>query len=296
MYIAIVLNWNSPKETIECVQSILDHCEDIDAVVIVDNASDDNSVTLFKEFASNTNFEIVVLENKVNSGYAGGNNFGLSYCISNFSNLLGIWIVNNDCFVKDDAFKKLKREMESKGNVYCGSLVVQSRSGLVECLGGGKFYPLIGRSKLLAKNLKVQDVKHLRVEPDYIMGCSLLVPLKMVKQVGLMDEQYFMYSEELDWQIRASKFGYNSSVVSDSTVYHHGSMSTGAKSISYYYYRNRASMLLNRKFFSKGVLILSFFLIVISSIAQEFKAPTKLYYSVLGSIHGLFGRTGKYEF
>ncbi|HBS81269.1 MAG TPA: glycosyltransferase family 2 protein, partial [Pseudomonas sp.] len=76
--------------------------------------------------------------------------------------------------------------------------------------------------------------------PDYIMGCSLAFSAALTEEIGLMDEDYFMYFEEVDWQYRARSFGVSTRVIPESRLYHYGSLSLGSRSAFYHYYRNRA--------------------------------------------------------
>ena len=284
MIIAVVLNWNDSVSTTRCVDSLLKFtCTDM--IVIVDNCSDDNSKVIFREKYKYEN-KVETVENSVNSGYAGGNNFGIQYCLEKYY-FDAIWVVNNDSYVEADALTPMVDLLIERPNNFVGSVIVNSDSETLECFGGGVCYPLLGKTRLFMKGKSIGDALSVTSMPDYVMGCSMLVPKQLLKDVGLMDEVYFMYSEEVDWQKRSQEYGYGILVSKDSIVYHDGSGSTGGKSPAYHYYRNRASIIFNRKFFNIGTTVLSVFFLTIVFVFQEFRRPKNIIRGLVGIRDGL---------
>ena len=285
---AVVLNWRSPLDTVRCVESLLQFCIPLSRVVVIDNNSNDDSAGMISKRLQPHIIQnrVYVIENDVNSGYAGGNNYGLKFSEQFFDSDY-YWIVNNDARVSNDALTPLLRKFEvGDDKQFVGSVILQDGSGIVECYGGGAFYPILGKCRLLGKGLDLEKVITLKKNPDYIMGCSMIFPRKLIHEVGYMDESYFMYSEELDWQYRSFTKGYRLNVASDSIVYHQGSGSAGGKSPFYFYYRNRAAIKFNLKFYGFGFSLISAVFLSAITIVLEIQRPRNLLSGVKGVFNG----------
>lgn len=309
----VVLNWNAGADTIETVNSIIEHITSVTQIVVVDNASSDDSLSVIGEHASRSwalegwklrelsdvqcadnNIEIkhektiFLLKNSNNSGYAGGNNLGMSFALSCLSTDY-VWILNNDVVFKDDALTPMLEKMGSGNKLgFVGSVVLNAnKQSEIECVGGGKYFPLLGKAKLSGKGMPYSHdyVAKVSTDPDYIMGCSLLVDSQVIKNVGYMDESYFMYSEEIDWQKRASKDGWGIAVADESIVLHWGSKSSGGQGSNYHFYRNRAAIMYNKKFY--GVVFSWVSAIMLSGIIvlQGWRRPKH----VVAGVKGVFG-------
>nr|WP_019367273.1 glycosyltransferase family 2 protein [Pseudomonas luteola] len=286
MNVAMVLNYKAPQESISCAESILGFCKTIDHVVLIDNDSKDGSYEAMKQWKETQNVDRVsVIASPVNSGYAGGNNFGMKWAREQFK-VENFWILNNDAYVKDDAFKPLLDKITADKNTIAGSVILSSQTGKIECYGGGIMYPLLGKSKLLGKGLSIDEIGQLNREPDYIMGCSLAFNAEILDKVGYMDESYFMYSEEVDWQHQAKKHGIALYVAPDSQLYHYGSMSSGGKSEFYYYFRNRAATRFNKKFYGSPYALMSAVFLSGITVLKEYKSPKLAWSGIKGAFKG----------
>lgn len=291
--IAIVLNWNAANATMCCVESILNFAVNIDCIVVVDNCSEDDSFEKLTKRAEISGWESVyVVGNHINSGYAGGNNFGIDFAVKTFPEARVFWIVNNDAYLESDAFSPMLTAVTQDLKVICGSVIVDSASRKVECFGGGKLYPFLGKARLVGSGASLEGVSKFKSVPDYIMGCSMAFDKSLVDEVGYMDESYFMYSEELDWQFRAREKKFYIKVCPDSVVMHLGSMSSGGRGWFYHYYRNRAAVMFNRRFYGFSVALISVFMLSMFSVCKEFLRPRIMISGIKGSIAGLFKRFG----
>lgn len=287
MNVAIVLNYKAATETIACVGSILDNCLGVGHVVIVDNDSGDGSVEAIERWLQEERLgSVTFLINSSNNGYAGGNNLGLRWALENLQ-VDNFWIVNNDAYVESDAFSPLLNALQNNEKQFVGSVILNARDGSVECYGGGKLYPLLGKAKLLGKGTRLEEALLQRDMPDYLMGCSLAFPASLVQCVGLMDEDYFMYSEEVDWQYRARRFGFSIKVVPESQIFHYGSLSSGGKSAFYHYYRNRAATRFNKKFYGIFYSFVSACFLSAITVVREFKNPLLAWSGVKGAFKGV---------
>src|SRR3972149_7961101 len=108
----VILNWNKPKLTIDCVQSVLkSRVQGVECkIVIVDNGSTDNSLEEFRKLISNKKFQIKVVGTGSNLGFAGGNNFGIKYALENGAT--HVLVLNNDTLVDGGLVSEMMKTME----------------------------------------------------------------------------------------------------------------------------------------------------------------------------------------
>lgn len=303
---AIILNWNGAGETLACLKSITDNYNI--PVVIVDNCSEIADYNILVEaITSNGSGDFLIssetdiknqkqkynqclIRNGGNYGYAGGNNIGIDYAYR--AGFDFFWILNNDIIIEVGSLEALLATINS--DVDCGFsasvLVYSDNPDVVQCIGGGKLYPWLGKAKLLGKNLrrgKLSEIGTLLPEPDYLMGASLLVKKNIVQKVGLMDERYFMYSEEADWQRRAAFHGFNFRVSNQSFAQHGDSASTKNRSHMFHFYRNRAAIMYNKRFYPAPCYIFSAISLASITVIQNIWSFKNIRYGLLGVIAGL---------
>jgi GT2 family glycosyltransferase len=303
---AIILNWNGADQTIACLKSIAENYSI--PVIVVDNCSELADFNMLVEaVASGDSTDVLitseleikiheqqyyrcVIRNNDNHGYAGGNNIGIDYAYRAGYDFF--WILNNDIMVESGSLEALLNTMSA--DIDCGFsasvLVYSDNPGVVQCIGGGKLYPWLGKAKLIGKNLKrVELDKMLPIlpEPDYLMGASLLVKKDIVRKVGLMDERYFMYSEEADWQRRSIDYGFNFRVSNHSFAQHGDSASTKNKSHMFHFYRNRAAIMYNKKFHSAPCYVFSAIALAAITVIQNLGSLKNIRYGVMGIVAGL---------
>ena len=289
MNVALILNYKAATETISCAESLLDHCPTIDHIVVVDNDSQDGSDRALQQWLDEKpSAKVTLLCNPENNGYAGGNNYGLRWAMENLQPEY-FWVVNNDTYVDSDAFSPLLEALKRDDRKFVGSLVLSADTGRLECYGGGKLYPILGKARLLGKNQSIDALQQQvpQHDPDYIMGCSLAFSAALTKEIGLMDESYFMYFEEVDWQYRARRFGVSIKVIPESRLFHYGSLSLGNRSAFYHYYRNRAATRFNKRFYGPVFALVSAFLLSAVTTIKEFRNPALAWSGIKGAFKGV---------
>ncbi|MDE1198328.1 hypothetical protein BWR59_05305 [Pseudomonas sp. Bc-h] len=300
---AIILNWNGAEQTLDCIRS-LEACGSI-PVVIIDNDSqvadyqklhsfmldqdtDETLITSQDEIGHEARkYAYCLIRNNGNHGYAGGNNVGIDY--ANRAGYEYFWILNNDITVEPGSLEALMATMESDPR--CGFsasvLVYADNPDIVQCVGGGTVYPWLGKTRLIGKNAERAQLSTLDLPtPDYLMGASMLVSRRVIEQVGLMDERYFMYSEEVDWQRRAATRGITCQVSLDSFARHGDSGSTKGKSHLFHFYRNRAAIMYNRKFHSTTCCVVSSLALASITVLQNSRSPKNIRYGLKGISEG----------
>lgn len=183
--------------------------------------------------------DLVLVQTGANLGFAGGNNVGLRYA-KNQADCDYVWLLNNDTVIETDTLSQMVRHSSElfkagKPNT-CGSLICfYDDPTIVQALGGSQFDQRTGiASKTLGRFRKRYDViDHQAAELalDYITGCSWLLPGDYLTDVGLMEEEYFLYYEEIDWVMRAGD-RYQLTYAADALVYHKEGSSIGSKSLT----------------------------------------------------------------
>ena len=261
----VVLNYNGMEHLDVCLKSLLRQTYKNYEIIVADNGSTDGSVAFIKE-----NFpEVQVMEHGENFGFAKGNNLAMEMAIKNRATYVAL--LNNDTEVDENWLGAMVEAVESSpdiGAVQSKMLLFDER-GKINSGGGevnftGHAWPV---------GLLEEDIgQHKQREIELACAGSMLIKSAVLEEVGLFDEDYFIYHEDTDlsWRIRLA--GYKIMFVPDSVVYHKYSASFENKEKYYLLERNRLLTLL--KNYSLKSLILISPGIVFSEIAV-------LYYSLV---------------
>lgn len=231
----IIINYKSGNLTKHCVKSILNSGISLNfEIVIVDNASKDDSIELLKsEFP-----DIRIIENKINKGFAFGVNTGLKNTDSRY-----VFILNPDITVIDDTIIKLYNFMEKHPECGIASPQLLNPNGSVQNSCFRFITPLIvlyrrtflgsfyfGKKALY--NFLMKDFDHNSVRNvAWVLGSSLFIRKEATKKVGLMDERFFMYLEDVDWCRRFHLAGYKVYYFPDAKMVHYHKRSSAQKGI-----------------------------------------------------------------
>ena len=208
---------------------------------------------------------LILIQTGGNLGFAGGNNVGLRFVLQQ-GDAEFVWLLNNDTVVEPNALSALVEQCTTQSQTTgrpftCGSLVCfYSDPDVVQALGGSQFNQRTGiASQTLGRFQRRSDpVNHKQVARtlDYITGCTWLLPIAFLREVGLMEESYFLYYEEIDWTMRAGH-RYGLTYAPDSIVYHKEGSSIGSKTIHRApsllaeYYMTRSKVRFMRRFFPR---------------------------------------------
>ena len=286
----ILLNWNGWKDTVECVKSCMNLSYSEYRIVIVDNCSTDGSESILREIFP----DIALLQTGKNLGFAGGNNVGIHYALEHGAHY--VWLLNTDTVVEPDALSVLVQTAEAEETVgMVGSKIVYHGepnrlwyAGAV--LDSKRPY------QMHHKGLGEKDVGHYNQlqETGFVTGCSLLARLKMVSEIGLMHEGFFLYFEDSDWNVRAKKAGWKLFYCPTSLVYHKVSMSMGGAESPFvrYYYSRNFLYFVKRNFPEKFIvsLLFGFFEYVLVNVKKrKFTCAVK---ALLGIYHYFKGIQG----
>jgi GT2 family glycosyltransferase len=234
---AIILNWNSWKNTIECVKS-LQQVEGVAfSILIVDNASTDGSEFHLRERLP----DVQLIQTGENLGYAGGNNVGIRYASDHGARY--VLLLNPDVTVQPTTLSSLMTVVEDQPAMGAVSPVIRWKGGSQSIWFGGGVIDWL-------------DLRTLQFEqrPDtagfsagaWASGCCMLISMQAIQEVGLFDEAFFLYFEETDLCQRLIAAGYDVGVCANATAFHEVNASVGLESPSAVYYMTRSAL----RFFS----------------------------------------------
>lgn len=304
MVYIVILNWNNAPDTIECLESLLNSNYWPFILLVVDNGSKNGSVNKIRDRYP----EIKIIELESNLGYAEGNNVGIQYALESGAEY--VMVLNNDTLVEPTMLHELVRFADTNQNIgmigpkmFCvypentlyaaGSFINWYRG---ETIHRGMFQP------------EVKSPKPQGPEPvDFIVGCGVLVSRRFVEKVGMMNTEYFLNFEDVEWGVRAWQNGFEVWFTPYAIMWHKVSATLGMASPANTYYMTRNALLFfwkNAPFFSRWIAIPS---IVIRSLrnilAWTFKSQYKtkeyqqLRYANMQAIYDFIrGRFGKSKF
>lgn len=227
----LILNMNNKDLLEACLKSIYgDTTKKISfEVIVVDNGSVDDSVDMVKKKFS----KVVLIENKENRGFSGGNNQAMKKSKGRY-----VLLLNNDTEVLPGTFEKMVEFMDKHsgaGGLGC-KVFNPDRSLQISCCA---FPPPVSKwlkdiflnrlfphNKVTSKH-KIDAEAHKRVhDVDYVIGACLLVRREAMEQVGLIDEQFFIFAEEIDWCYRIRKAGWKIYYIPNEGIIHYVGLTT----------------------------------------------------------------------
>ena len=215
--IVVIVNWNRKDAVRNLLYSLRKIDFPVHKLIVVDNASTDGSVEMLKKEFSQ---EIVLVENETNLGGTGGFNTGMNKALEYESDY--IWLLDNDVEVEKEALSGLVTVAERDNNIgIVGSAVcyLEYRNYIFDL--GGYFNWSRGMLKPNKRNC-LYDRSNLEevYEVDYCATCSLLVNTALLRKVGIMDENFFLTGDDLEWTYRFKRNGYRVVATPLSRVYH----------------------------------------------------------------------------
>lgn len=265
----IIVSYNTKQKLEQCLRSVFaSRCNFSYEVWVVDNASSDGSGKMVREEFPQAR----LIVNQENLGYAKANNIVLRPASPSGRQAEGkyLLLLNSDVEVAQDTFDKMLVFMDNNEEVgIAGCRVVKDDGKLdLACRRSfpnprAAFYRITGLSFLFPKSrLASYNLTYLPedriLEVDSVMGAFLMIRKAVVEKIGLLDEDFFMYGEDLDWCFRTKAAGFKVMYVPLTTVIHHkGSSSRQAPGKALYefhramqvfydkHYRSHNSMFLN---------------------------------------------------
>lgn len=270
--IAIILNYMRPGDTIDCIDSLKKSSYSPLRLVVVDNASTDDSV----ERISATHPDIEILQSKINTGYAGGMNLGIRHAFKFSPEYL--LIINSDTIADSGYVSKLVDALlqKPKAAIASGTIYYYPDTSKIWYAGGKiKYWRASGfanHSSPHVNNTGSHDIQ----EVTFISGCALLIRVSAIQTVGLFDERFFMYLEDTELCHRMISHGFKLCYIPDAIIFHKDEVKNIKSHQLYFGIRNR---LLFLKIISSNTFRIFGYLYIFSSFTLKliwwrFKNPT----------------------
>lgn len=278
----ITVNYNQAEVTCALIESLNKISYPNFEIIIIDNASQEDDPSIIKQRFPN----VIFVQNPINYGFAAGNNFGLMRAKGEY-----VLLLNNDIEVPSNFLEPLVEKLQKNPSIGAVSPKI-------------KFYyqpdtiQYAGYTPMNYISMRNFSIGHREVdkgqfnedrETYYAHGAAMLVPMKIVIEVGLMSYIFFLYYEEADWCERIKKAGYRIFFVHNSYVLHKESVSTGKLSTLKIYYLNRNRLVFMRRnvngmTFYKGLIYQLLVAIPKNAIAYLLKGKTKLFFAYYRAI------------
>lgn len=273
VYIVIV-NYNGYKDTIECLKSLNNIYYNRYKIVVVDNNSTDKSYMNILKFIKEYN-HIILIKSLKNGGFSYGNNIGIKFALDNDADY--ICLINNDTEVEKNFLCELinSMELDSDIGVSAGKIMYFNEPNKIWSAGG---YISNLKSLGIHYGIDCEDIEKFNEnkEVTFLTGCLQVIRREVFEKIGLYDESYFLYMEDVDFCLRVKNAGYKLMYIYKSKIYHKVSASTGgSNSPISLYYMTRNRMIFNDKLkntlFEKTVFKFFYKLRIIAEIIRRKK-------------------------
>jgi len=204
------LNYNGGTAVVECLKSLYRSDYPSLEIVVVDNDSKDGSLETIKNLFQKS----AIIKNASNLGFAAGNNVGIRYALEKFADY--VFLLNNDATVEADTISLLVGYAQQHPDCGIASpLILKEKNGPM-WFAGGK----IQWQKMRAIHTYDNATSIQAHGSHYASGCAMLASKAVFKKIGLFDEDYFLYYEDVDFSVRARKNGFAVYILLSAIAYH----------------------------------------------------------------------------
>ncbi len=222
----IIVNYNASNLLRSCIESIYKETKNLSFDIwVVDNNSFDNSVKVIKSCFPDVN----LIENARNIGFAKANNMAISKTKADY-----ILLLNPDTLIKQNAIEKTVKFMEENPQIGIAGCKVLNEDGTLQLACRRSiptpkvaFLRLTGLSSLFPKSKIMARYNLTYLDPDKphkvdaVSGAFLMIRKEVIDNIGILDESFFMYGEELDWCFRAKKAGWSVMYYPNAEIIHY---------------------------------------------------------------------------
>ncbi|MDQ6879990.1 MAG: glycosyltransferase family 2 protein [Candidatus Dormibacteraeota bacterium] len=231
----VIVNWNETDISLVCIHSVLRAGYPNLDVVLVDNGSDDDPTEALRVFAG----KVEVVRLKTNRGYGAACNEGAMRAMARDAHY--VLFLNNDTTIDAATLPELLKAARTKPPAILAPMIVYADNGSrVWSAGGYLVYPWMKNFHIGQGGLARSYSVGRRV--DWATGCALLVASSTYRRLGPLDEDFFLYLEDVDWCLRAATLGIETRYVPSASVRHEVSTTVmrrlPAAHVRYYAYRN----------------------------------------------------------
>jgi GT2 family glycosyltransferase len=236
----VILTWNQRDLTLDCLASLaaMEYPPERLQLIVVDNGSRDDTVAAIRARFS----DVTVLENGDNLGFAEGNNVGIRYALQGTADY--IMLLNNDTSVDRRMLNELLAPMLqfSDVGIVGPKMLYFDPSDVIWCAGNRIDWRSGASIRMQAEERDNENDREPRAA-DFITACAILLRRQVIEQIGLLDPRFFIYYEETDWCVRATRAGWRILYVPSARLWHKVSAAMGTTSPATDYYMNRNVLL-----------------------------------------------------
>lgn len=277
----VVVSYNTSELTIQCLQSVFTQNHVDYEVIVVDNASSDGSANQIKQ-----NFpQVALIENNENKGFASANNQAIQLARGRY-----ILLLNSDTvLLSEDSFSKMIAFMDKRQDAGISGCKVTKPNGRLDwpCKRSFQtpsvfFFRSMGLDRLFPNHRKFGKY-HLTYldenethEVDAITGAFFMIRRETVQDIGLLDEKLFMYSEDMDWCVRAKQRKWKVFYYPQVQIIHFKSRSSKKRSnkmIYWWYYSTwyvyKKHLAKNYNFFINSIVFLGFWMMFLLTFLRN---------------------------
>lgn len=262
----IIVNYNTKELTLQCIHSIFaSKSQYTYEIILIDNASTDKTVDAVQSLFP----QVFCIENSENVGFSKANNQGIRIAKGRY-----ILLLNSDTIVQEDTLETMIQFMDKHEKVGASGCKVVLPDGSLDkaCRRGfptpsASFYYFSGLAKKYPHSAKFNQyhLGHLDEDDDYpvdcLVGAFMLVRRETIDQVGLLDEDFFMYGEDIDWCYRIKEAGWINYYYPKTKIIHYKGASSRKKPYKIIYEFHRAMYLFHRKHFSRKYPVFTNFVV-----------------------------------
>lgn len=244
-FAVVICNWNKKDDVEACINAVMASTVIPDMVYVVDNASTDGSQDVIRKYVGS---KLSLIENCQNLGGSGGFNTGISAALE--EGYQYIHLLDNDATVEADCFEKTIELLDKEPSIVAvGSkvLVAHESEPIIQEMGALIDWDRCDFNRNFPFHKDGDDIPEI-VECDYVPACSVVIRADVIREVGLMDTDNFIYWDDIEWFYRMKKLGKRVVSYKNATVRHKlGGRSRSNTFGTYYFARNRIN------FFIKNV-------------------------------------------
>ncbi|MDB5809265.1 MAG: hypothetical protein JWN94_1387 [Betaproteobacteria bacterium] len=240
----VVVNYRTAALAIDCLHSIAAELPAFAHLhtVVVDNASNDGSVEALRAAIEANQWQVwaSVIASERNGGFAYGNNVGIKHALNAAERPDYVMLLNPDTIVRPGALRALVDFMDSHSRAGIAGSLLENGDGTTDCSAHNAFTPLgelvaganLGAlSRALDRYAVSPPTQKIAHRCDWISGASLMVRSKVFAEIGLLDDNYFLYFEEADFCLRTRQAGWEIWFVPESRVVHLEGAATGIREV-----------------------------------------------------------------
>jgi GT2 family glycosyltransferase len=241
----VIVHWMNNADTVECLHSLAEVDYPCLSVILVNNGSPD-----FEEYLARQALPAVqIITSDHNLGVAGGNNLGITKALEQGYDL--IFLLNPDTVVRPNLIRTLLPAFDEAGVGIVGPIITYYDAPDKIWFAGGIYSWLVGSPRQPQMNRPLKSSFPTR-SVDWLNSCALLAKREVFETVGKFWEDLFMYFDELEFCLRASRADYRCVLVGEPLVYHKVSASAGVRGTNHFspdkaYYFGRNPFLLLRR-------------------------------------------------